>query len=284
MTKILKTLIAASALFIAIPASAGPVLGSHICSQGSHGNSDLGSSDFTFFPTPTAWDPGANTARVGGHPAPGGATWSIMGGGLGMPAFDDHGANTSDITSLGVAGWGVADYASMIGEMLDVWAAVSGFTNLGQVADGGVAGGAPDGTGGELGDIRIAALPFDGGSGVLAHAYQPGTEAIFGGGGTVAGDVHMDVDENWTDNAGGIDIFTVMLHELGHALGLGHSDDINAIMYPFYGGPNRTLGADDIAGIQALYGSAPVSDVSEPGTLWMFGLGLLALGWARRRA
>lgn len=283
------------ALILTVAAYAVPASAMVMCSHGmvGHGHdaamvthdSGLTRSEYTFFPTPTAWDPGANTARIGGHPAPGGATWSIMGAGIGdSSGFDDHGGVSTAITGLGVAGWGVADYANMINAMLDVWAAASGFTNLGQVADSGVGMGAAEADGGHLGDIRIGALPFDGVGSVLAHAYQPGTESIFGPGGTIAGDVHMDSTDAWVDGDGaGFDIFTVMLHELGHALGLGHTDVVGSVMFPFYGGVLRTLQADDLAGIQALYG-APTVDVPEPGTLWLLGMGLLALGWSRRRS
>jgi hypothetical protein len=47
----------------------------------------------------------------------------------------------------------------------------------------------------------------------------------------------------------------VATHELGHVLGLGHSDDPNAIMYryPHFEGWGGTLGADDIDGLVFLY-------------------------------
>jgi peptidoglycan hydrolase-like protein with peptidoglycan-binding domain len=93
---------------------------------------------------------------------------------------------------------------------------------------------------------------FDGGGGVLAHAYYPPP-----GGGTLAGDTHFDEAEAWTVNLppSGIDLVTVAAHEFGHALGLAHSSVSGALMYPYYGGAHRKLEADDIAGIQALYGA-----------------------------
>lgn len=49
-------------------------------------------------------------------------------------------------------------------------------------------------------------------------------------------------------------IYQVALHEVGHALGLAHSTDLNAVMFPTAQGvTNQDADASDIAGIQALY-------------------------------
>ena len=45
----------------------------------------------------------------------------------------------------------------------------------------------------------------------------------------------------------------MVLHENGHVVGLDHSSDINAIMYPSYQQANGSLGTDDVNGIRALY-------------------------------
>lgn len=49
----------------------------------------------------------------------------------------------------------------------------------------------------------------------------------------------------------------VALHELGHALGLAHSTDPLAVMYPTLGLANQKIDLNDLAGIRALYGPAP---------------------------
>ena len=50
------------------------------------------------------------------------------------------------------------------------------------------------------------------------------------------------------------DLFQVALHEIGHNLGLEHSNVKRSIMYPYLLDGNDALETDDIAGIQALYG------------------------------
>ena len=59
-----------------------------------------------------------------------------------------------------------------------------------------------------------------------------------------------------TGCSGGFYIEDIAVHEFGHVLGLGHSTTADATMYPSTSScntRNRSLGADDIAGVQALY-------------------------------
>lgn len=64
----------------------------------------------------------------------------------------------------------------------------------------------------------------------------------------------------------GFNLFLVAAHELGHSLGLSHSNVFGALMYPTYMARDTRhfqLHQDDIDGIQALYGKQEASFSSE---------------------
>ena len=235
----------------------------------------------------TAWTSNGGVRLSSTGPAPASVTWSIMGAGLAdVSGFDVHGTGQST-TALSTLSTNV-DEVAVIGQVMNLWASVSGLTNLGQVADGGGGFGAVGAAGG-TGHIRIGAIFIDGApsSNTLAHAISPCNEASCGFGGSIGGDVHFDNGNAWSDcvsfvcGAGTIDFFTVALHEVGHALGLDHTNVAGAVMEPIYTGARRSLSLDDIAGIQALYG---VSAVPEPGTHLMLWAGLFTLaGYGRKR-
>uniref|UniRef100_A0A2C9VKR0 Peptidase metallopeptidase domain-containing protein n=1 Tax=Manihot esculenta TaxID=3983 RepID=A0A2C9VKR0_MANES len=88
--------------------------------------------------------------------------------------------------------------------------------------------------------------PFDGPGNILAHSFPPQD-----------GRFHYDADEDWSSNPNmnQMDLESVAVHEIGHLLGLAHSQDSNAIMYATIppGTIKRELTQDDIDGIHALY-------------------------------
>ncbi len=116
-------------------------------------------------------------------------------------------------------------------------------------------------------------FPFDGGwditdtnpstnGFVLAHGFGP--PDISG----AEGNVHLDSAESWVlsgsnvaVNPPTIDIQSIVLHELGHSLGLTHEDSMGSganapVMQSLYWGQLRSLTQDDINGVQSLYAPA----------------------------
>lgn len=92
---------------------------------------------------------------------------------------------------------------------------------------------------------------FDGYGGTLAHAWPPAAN--------IGGDVHFDEDEAWNFEENG-NFYPIVLHELGHSFGLGHSNGQNDIMFEFYTRETLTLSRDDVQGIQHIYGKPARTD------------------------
>ena len=84
----------------------------------------------------------------------------------------------------------------------------------------------------------------------LGHAFYPGRYRS-------SGDIHMDDTEPWTIklSKGRAFLIPILIHELGHSLGLKHSTELDSIMAPTIPTKeNKKLHEDDIKGIRSLYG------------------------------
>ena len=75
--------------------------------------------------------------------------------------------------------------------------------------------------------------------------------------GTDEADMAINTRYAWSTGCvaqpGTFDLESVYLHENGHVAGLGHSTDVNAVMYPSYQTARCALAQDDVNGIAALY-------------------------------
>jgi hypothetical protein len=220
-------------------------------------------SDFELGPTvPGKWGPAAfGTGAT--------VTYSFMATGVSC-AGEFGGCSISHINTLN-AGASAAFAAAFA-----AWAAVADLTFI-EVADDGAAWNDPT----TSGDIRIGAHAFDGAGGTLAHGYYPPANGT-----SAAGDIHFDTAELWKIGFGGpgFDVFQVAAHEIGHAIGLGHEEDVVALMNPFYTEAFSGPQADDIAGAVYIYGKATTPPPTpEPSSLMTLGLALMGIAVAARK-
>lgn len=95
--------------------------------------------------------------------------------------------------------------------------------------------------------------PFDGPGQILAHAYYPGN----------GGAIHIDGDETWVSHAkidkhryNGTSLYSLAVHEFGHALGLSHNNNTRSVMMPYYRRLpyHYSISEEDLHDLQELYG------------------------------
>jgi predicted Zn-dependent protease len=160
-------------------------------------------------------------------------------------------AITSTLFSDFGSRWSTGTWQTAILKGAQVWARQTNI-NFAIVADDGsevgLTGqyqqGAPN-----YGDIRIGGANYTAqGASFLAQAWMPPQINNW----AIAGDIQFNTAAGF--NVGStFDLFTVAAHEVGHALGLDHSGDPNAVMYSAYPGLKTDLIADDVNGIRNIY-------------------------------
>jgi hypothetical protein len=141
------------------------------------------------------------------------------------------------------------DVTSVIAQAFQSWASVAPltFTQVNGTAD-----------------INIQFASIDGPENILGETCPPYNPCD-------SGSVTLDSDETWAlttpQGYSDISLLAVASHELGHAIGMLHTNDQNALMYPEYSPYVLAPAQDDIAGVQRLYGvggAGPVTNPSSP--------------------
>lgn len=169
-------------------------------------------------------------------------TYSIVADGV----FWDHGYSNLNASMNARFGNGV--WQRELARALETWVAVANI-NIAQTTDDNSSFNSPGLSQGDprFGDIRIGGYPFLDPA-TLAQTYYPPPNGL-----TAAGDSEINTGITWSLGSG-TDLYSGMLHEFGHALGLDHSLTPGAVMSATYGGVRTGLTPDDVAGIQSIYG------------------------------
>lgn len=134
-------------------------------------------------------------------------------------------------------GYNPQDVENMIRQAFQAWAAVVPLTFQEVPAN-------------SQSDLQIQFANIDGPLNILGETCPPASPC--------AGQIQFDSSETWTmgppQSEQDISFLAVATHEFGHAIGLLHSSDPNALMYYAYSPYNLKPGPDDIQGAQRLYG------------------------------
>jgi|GEM_PF-2071238 len=173
-----------------------------------------------------------------------------------VPDGTDQGGVSSNLfaTLNAHRGWTTATWQNQILKAAQAWAQQTNI-NFAVVSDNGTGiGGGPYQQGDPgMGDIRIGGYNF-GVGGALAEAEYPPPINNY----SVAGDIDFNTGVGW--NIGSTyDLFSVAMHEIGHAIGMGESTSYGSVMQGAYA-PHNGLSNDDITGIRTIYSGARAYD------------------------
>jgi hypothetical protein len=198
---------------------------------------------------------GANQAGT-----PGGTiTWSLMPDGTTVdPSYTDPNVTGASNLFAIMDTLGRPAVLAAVKRVFARWEAIANI-NLVQVADSGLPFNNASATYPATGHIRIGAFPIAnfGGGGV---GFAPPPNGFT----TLEGDVLFNSNSNFVFDPGPegdpIEIFndfeSLLMHEVGHTLGLAHSDvcSVMSVDFACFVNLNREPDPDDIAGLQFLYG------------------------------
>jgi hypothetical protein len=194
---------------------------------------------------------------TGGQGTPITLSWSLVPDGLSIPGGVGEPTAPSNLFARmnQLFGNQTQVWIGNIQSCFDRWEELSGIdfqrvTAAGQEWDDGASWGT-SGNDTTRGDIRISMHSIGGANGVLAYAAFPNN-----------GDVVLDSSENWAQGTTDVFMRNIIVHELGHSLGIAHVCPANGtkLMEPAlstgFDGPRH----DDVRAVQRHYGDPFESD------------------------
>ena len=151
-------------------------------------------------------------------------------------------------TAGGIVTWAVDNSISQV-EMQSINAAFAEWSEIANIQFQQVSSTADS-------DIDFSNSALDGAGNVLGV-----TGFSYSGGQLKSADIQFDSG----DNLSGSEFSLVAIHEIGHAIGLGHFNDDPAVMNSTANFDLTGLAQSDIDGVLALYGASP-TDMADAGT------------------
>ena len=150
-----------------------------------------------------------------------------------------------------------ANYQELVREAFDTWETVTNINFVEVVDDVSVA-------------FRLGWESIDGPSGIIGSSQYTGRKSFNPLYSINRAEISFDTAEPWNldrQTASNVSFYTTALHEIGHAIGLGHTNDPSNLMFPYQQSDVQDLTAGDIEGAQLQYG-APIkgapSEIAPP--------------------
>ena len=114
---------------------------------------------------------------------------------------------------------------------------------------------------GVKGDIHVRFAKIDGPGRVLGMAYQPRVGNLMEAGGSLSGDIIIDNEERWSSRD---EVNETGEHEVGHAIGMPHTNKPEDKMYKFGSRVRRPQAVNDRRGVTKRYPPNPNLDPDIP--------------------